>query len=670
MRFLRHHWPVLAALGTGLSLSLIVAAWVYRWEQTHREERFDRQVNTLQVALQSYLDSSTQVARSLAAVQMIHGRLAPEELTDFANQVLRGIPVLAGLGFAPRVTTLEALTPDLETWQWGPEGQRSPVTPGQADDFFPTTDFLATGEEYPELGFDHGSDWRRRAAIAKARDTETLAATGEVPLTLATETGFILYVPVYQSAVTRASLDLEARQQAFVGVSYTILPSQRLLEQAIQETNSHTLDVYLYQLPVDYLDSALLKRHDSLLESLQDNLLVSYQDATLAKQVPQLVPRRPVCPFDQRQLACLRSLNWVDGEWSLLVLPRATWGDRPWRAMMTLGLGSLGTLAVTVYLNNNRRHRRQQAYLLKALLLSATQFKRQKEQAELALKQLMQAQVQLVHAEKMSGLGQLVAGIAHEINNPIGFIYGNISYASQYATDLLDLLDLYQQEFPVATPAIAQKADEIELDFLLDDFPKIINSMQMGAQRIQELVVSMRSFSRMDEIDMKPTDLHEGIDSTLTILRHRLRAKDRHPEIQVHRHYGELPLVDCAAGQVNQVFMNLLSNAVDALREHGSQGDPYIEVRTAKVGSEQIRIEIRDNGPGIPAEIASRIFEPFFTTKPVGKGTGLGLSISYQIVTEFHGGQLQCESLPEGGTCFTIVLPTHSQRSAKQLVKA
>ncbi|NJO20402.1 MAG: hypothetical protein HC838_10690 [Spirulinaceae cyanobacterium RM2_2_10] len=299
--------------------------------------------------------------------------------------------------------------------------------------------------------------------------------------------------------------------------------------------------------------------------------------------------------------------------------------------------------------------------MVKALTQSSIQLKSQKEQAEQTLKQLMQTQSRLVHAEKMSGLGQLVAGIAHEINNPVSFIYGNTGYALEYSRSLIQLLRLYQEFFPAAIPEIEKYSEDIELDFLIEDFPKIIDSMRMGASRIQELVVSMRNFSRLDEVDLKQTDLHEGLESTLTILRHRLKATGNQPEILVVKKYGLLPLVDCAAGQLNQVFMNLLSNSIDALRddERNPQAgwQPQIQIITEVLNAEQVSITIGDNGVGISEKILSKIFEPFFTTKPTGQGTGLGLSISYQIVTEFHNGQLQCDSVRGRGTWFKIVLP-------------
>lgn len=282
------------------------------------------------------------------------------------------------------------------------------------------------------------------------------------------------------------------------------------------------------------------------------------------------------------------------------------------------------------------------------------------------LKELQRTQSQLVQSEKMSSLGQLVAGVAHEINNPVNFIYGNLTYADEYVNDLLDLLELYQQEYSTPTSTIQAKIEAIDLTFLLEDLPKLLNSMKVGAERIQAIVASLRTFSRMDEAEVKAVDIHEGIDSTLMILQSRLKGKPERAEIAVIKTYGDLPLVECYAGQLNQVFMNILSNAIDALEENidGARktGDrepdaPLIQIRTELLTANRLLIAIADNGSGISDTVQQRLFDPFFTTKEVGKGTGMGLSISYQIVTEKHGGSLNCVSAPGQGAEFRIEIP-------------
>nr|WP_255547291.1 PAS domain-containing protein [Oxynema sp. CENA135] len=285
-----------------------------------------------------------------------------------------------------------------------------------------------------------------------------------------------------------------------------------------------------------------------------------------------------------------------------------------------------------------------------------------------ALAELKQTQTQLIQTEKLSSLGQLVAGVAHEINNPVSFIYGNIAHARQYANELLELVELYADAYPEPTEAIAERIETMGLDFVREDFPKLMSSMQVGADRIREVVLSLQNFSRLDQAQKKPVNLHEGIDSTLLILQSRLKAKGGRPGIEVVKDYGDLPKVECYAGQLNQVFMNLLANAIDALEERGIECDasesgeePTIAIRTRAIAGNRVEIRIADNGLGMTPNVRRKLFEPFFTTKPPGKGTGLGLSISYQVVVQKHGGQLNCDSTPGRGTEFEIVLPIEAK---------
>lgn len=283
-----------------------------------------------------------------------------------------------------------------------------------------------------------------------------------------------------------------------------------------------------------------------------------------------------------------------------------------------------------------------------------------------ALTDLQKAQVQLVQTEKMAALGQLMAGIAHEINNPVSFIYGNLPIAQDYFQNLFDLLMLYQQHYPQPALEIQGRVDSIDLNFLAADLPKILTSMQVGADRIQQIVLSLRNFSRLDETGRKFVDLHQGIDNTLLVLQHRLKAAYGYSIIEVIKHYGDIPMVECNAGQLNQVFMNVLNNAIDALEQGKSTQTPQIHIRTEVIKDwkndklDLVVIEIDDNGCGIDPAIQSRIFDPFFTAKAVGKGTGLGLSISYEIIRT-HQGSIAFHSIGKGSR-FTIKLPIHQPK--------
>ncbi|HEY9603255.1 MAG TPA: PAS domain S-box protein [Allocoleopsis sp.] len=319
-----------------------------------------------------------------------------------------------------------------------------------------------------------------------------------------------------------------------------------------------------------------------------------------------------------------------------------------------------------------------------ALRQSERELKLKNQQLKQTLRQLKQTQAQLIHNEKMISLGQMVAGIAHEINNPVGFIYGNVSHARDYAQRLMHLMQLYAKHYPEPVAEIQTELAAFDLDFLIADFPNVLRSMKEGANRIREIVLSLRTFSRLDEAHKKEVNIHDGIDSTLLLLQHRLKKHPSQSAIQVKKEYGKLPPIECYPGQLNQVFMNLLGNAIDALESQPKPGaiaicteivrDRHSETSGSEEQTTNNRqsttdvaiIRITDNGPGIPCHIKKRIFDPFFTTKPVGVGTGLGLSISHSIVVERHGGKLTCNSKPGQGTEFIIELPVKQLRRKKQ----
>ncbi len=340
-----------------------------------------------------------------------------------------------------------------------------------------------------------------------------------------------------------------------------------------------------------------------------------------------------------------------DTLWGLLIAHQCS-GSREWEMdEIDLVRTLAGQVGVAIH----------QASLLAQAKRSATLAKEKAQQLETALKTLKQAQSQLIQTEKMSSLGQMVAGIAHEINNPVNFIHGNLKHVEDYIRDLLDFLQLYEECYPAPDEVIQTAAEDLDIDFVQTDLKKTLSSMRTGTERIREIVLSLRNFSRLDEVGCKSINIHEGIESTLLILQHRLKAQPDRPAIVIDRDFGVLPPVQCFASQLNQVFMNILANAIDALeselKENPTAGKvPTITLRT-EACDDRIIVSLADNGTGMPDAVRAQMFDPFYTTKAVGKGTGMGMAISYQIVVEKHNGQIECFSEEGIGTKFVITVP-------------
>ncbi|MEG4307360.1 AAA family ATPase [Microcoleus sp. D3_18a_C4] len=470
---------------------------------------------------------------------------------------------------------------------------------------------------------------------------------------------------IYKNVVTTATttinnslvLDLPTVVKASQAVSSEIILS-RLLEKLVQlvKENAGAQKVLF-----------LAQTGNQLF--IEAGLTGEFNDVTLLQSLP----------IAESDLLPISLIDYVERTRKYLVLDDATRSDQfqydPYIAsnhplsILVLPIIHQGNLTGMFYLENNLTKGAFTSDRLELLgILSAqaaislenarfytileTRVAQRTEKLHTALEELRHTQLQLIQSEKMSSLGQVVGGIAHEINNPINFIYGNLYYTNEYAENLLHLLRLYQNNYPNPVQEIVNETEQIDLDFLMTDFTKMIESMRFGAARVRDIVLSLRNFSRLDESDRKWVNLHEGIDSTLMILDHKLI------DIQVIKEYGNLPLVNCYPGEINQVFMNVLTNAIDALsRERGKEFDSTIQIWTEVAEGNQVAIRIVDNGVGMSSEVLGKIFDPFFTTKEVGKGTGLGLSISYQIVVEQHGGKLIGKSEPGEGSEFTILLP-------------
>ena len=353
-------------------------------------------------------------------------------------------------------------------------------------------------------------------------------------------------------------------------------------------------------------------------------------------------------------------------------------GSKNWNSVLSQNLlSNSGDIGIILCASNSQRSwteeeieliKQVKEQLIIALNQSQiyNQARNNAQKAQQALKDLQQIQTQLIQSEKMSALGNLVAGVAHEINNPVGFINGNLHHADEYVQDLIKHLELYQQHYPEPVLEIQKDAENIDLYFLLEDLPKMIDSMQLGTERIKNISTSLRNFSRADNDKKTSFDIHDGIDSTILILKHRLKANEKRPEIQIIKNYANLPKIECFPGQLNQVFMNILANAIDALEDYNNgrsftdiEAEPnQIQISTEELVTEnQIAIYIKDNGPGISEDIKQQIFDHLFTTKSVGNGTGLGLSIARQIVEEKHQGSLECISTVNQGTEFAIKIP-------------
>ena len=662
LNLFNRYWAAGVVGLTGLILSSIATFIVHRWEVAEDRERFQQQSTVLVSELQRQVDSYIQLTRSVGTLFNTSESVTLHEFQEFSRSLLPYYNGLLGLGWAKKVDAQERLSYEQQFHSQGAvdftirdrDSAGNKVAAGKRPVHFPTT-YLEPSEQLQDsIGWDAASDPKRLSALKKVERLGVSAATPLVQLENG-KSGFVLYYPVFRVGDQSLSSEKSDANATFQGAVFGLYEVKTWIETATVSLNLNGLDFYLYHLPEDHLNSALNKSSITA----NDSFLIAYKaDTKTLTDSPQRAnliaidsnteqsPRH--CSYSSEWEFCIRSIHMAKQELSLLVLPSDNRTISSWRSGAVFALGLLATGSLVMYLSISKR--------------ATLRVESKNQELEQLLQQLQQTQLQLIQTEKMSSLGRLVAGVAHEINNPVSFIAGNVEYANTYSQNLFNLLRLYQAQYPHPGSEIETAIEESDLEFIAEDLPNLFDSMKVGAERLRKIVLSLRNFSRLDESEVKEMDVHAGIDSTLMILGHRFKAQSNRNTIQVVKDYGSLPLIECHSGQLNQVFMNILANAIDALEELVSvegleDRSPTIQIKTTQVAPDWIAIQISDNGSGIAPEIQTRLFDPFFTTKPIGKGTGLGLAISYQIINEKHGGYLLCSSEVGVGTEFTIKLP-------------
>ncbi|MEG4343516.1 ATP-binding protein [Microcoleus sp. A003_D6] len=604
-------------LCAGFGLSAIACSIAYNWEYKFMQAELQERLDKIATDIQRDVGGNIEVIRAAGGFYSVFEDDKKPEIEKFVGSALYRHPSLKAIAWLPRVS----------------ESQQ----------------FL-TGEIDSGLALTPN-----RRALEQAAKRQEITATERQIFSSENLPSVFVFLPVFNkisantSALSPSVPPLE--NENLKGFTMGVLLIDAIVKSAVQETKLNFINVDI--------QDAMGSESEKFLAFYESKTKRIITDENIKNTLQ--IGERIYCPDGS---SCTRILNIENRRWLLrfLVTPEYINPLKYWRSLTVLVLGTVLNLAATRYLLSLLNYTERIEKI-------AAERTAKSQELEQTLQELQSTQSQLVQQEKMSGLGLLVAGVAHEINNPVNFIYGNIHHASEYAKDLLELVELYHKHYLYPHSEISDYRKNIDFDFLSEDLPQLLSSMKIGADRIIQLVQSLRNFSRLDEAEMKPVNIHEGIDSTLLILQSRLKATDSRPPIGVVKNYGNLPMVECYVGQLNQVFMNILANAIDALDSYSierGEWEAKINPSTIAIATEysmpdKITVRISDNGPGIPENVKQRLFDPFFTTKPAGKGTGLGLSIGYKIVVEKHKGSLRCESEPGRGTEFSIEIPLRQE---------
>ncbi|MEG5064723.1 ATP-binding protein [Microcoleus sp. B3-A4] len=605
-------------LCAGLGLSAIASSVAYNWEYKSMQAELQDRLDKIATDIQKDVSGNLEIIRAAGAFYSVFDGVKKPEMKTFVGSALYRHPSLKAIAWLPR--------------------------------FSGSPQFMT---EEIALSLDLTAN---RLALENATKRQEIIATDRQKLPSQNHPGVFVFLPIFSPTYPGDTAELQQNLAAtepenLKGFAFGILLIDAIVKSALQETQLNFVNVYL--------QDAMAPESEKFLAFYEAKTKRIITDENIKNKLP--LGERAYCPDGS---SCSRILNIENRRWllQLRLTPEYINPLTFWRSLTVLILGTILSWAATLYLMSlwNYTDRIEKV---------AAERTAKSKQLEQTLQELQETQSQLIQQEKMSSLGLLVAGVAHEVNNPISFIYGNIHHASEYTRDLFELVKLYQKNYLSPPSEISEYLKNIDLDFLSKDLPQLLSSMKIGAERIVQIVQSLRNFSRLDESEMKPVNIHEGIDSTLLILQSRLKATADRPPIEIVKNYSNLPLVECYAGQLNQVFMNILANAIDALESYNLDRGPEaaeahpiaIAITTQYSSPDKIIVRISDNGPGMAENVKKRLFDPFFTTKPVGKGTGLGLSISYKIIVEKHKGTLRCDSTPGLGTEFSIEIPLRQE---------